>query len=124
MKASGGGFRVAVVGASSLLGKELLAVLKERQFPISRLVTPNVIAADEPDLPVLDLSDVLEPVVAETDVGEADLDIVFLAAPLPSGSKKDRTEAEVASRRFWGCWPGWTGRLRDQSTWMARTSPD
>lgn len=94
MKAPGSGFRVAVVGASSLLGKELLAVLKERQFPISRLVTPNVIAADEPDLPVLDLSDVLEPVVAETDVGESDLDIVFLAATLPSGSKKGRTETE------------------------------
>lgn len=97
MMATGGGFRVAVVGASSLLGKELLAVLKERQFPISRLVTPNIIAAAEPDLPVLDLSDVLEPVVAETDVGEADLDIVFLAAPLHSGSKKDRTETEESS---------------------------
>jgi len=97
MNAASGGFRVAVVGASSLLGKELLAVLKERNFPISRLVTPNVLGAQDPELPVLDLSDVLERVVAETDVGEADLDIVFLAAPLLSGNKKSRTETEESS---------------------------
>ena len=51
-----GGFRVAVVGSASLLGKELLAVLKERRFPITRLVTPDALDEAEPDLPVLDLT--------------------------------------------------------------------
>ncbi len=88
MKPAASGFRVAVVGASSLLGKELLAVLQERQFPISRLVTPNALDNGEPDLPVLDLGAGLEATVAEADVGESDLDFVFLAAPFSPPTKK------------------------------------
>jgi aspartate-semialdehyde dehydrogenase len=88
MKTSAGGFRVAVIGASSLLGKELLAVLGERHFPISRLITPGTLDDSEPDLPVLDLSGGLEAAVAEADVGESDLDYVFLAAPVRPAAKK------------------------------------
>lgn len=93
MKTSAGGFRVAIVGASSLLGKELLAVLEERKFPISRLITPGTLDDSEPDLPVLDLSGSLEAVVAEADVGESDLDFVFLAAPIHHSAKKGMAEA-------------------------------
>lgn len=93
MKTSAGGFRVAVIGASSLLGKELLAVLEERKFPISRLITPGTLEDAEPDLPVLDLSGGLEAAVAEADVGESDLDFVFLAAPIRRIAKKGTGEA-------------------------------
>ncbi len=80
MKSSSGGYRVAVVGASSLLGKETLAVLKERGFPISRLVTP--VADDiDADLPVLDLSENFGPRLEDDGVAERDLDFAFLAAP-------------------------------------------
>lgn len=92
MKTSAGGFRVGVVGASSLLGKELMAVLEERKFPISRLVTPGSFDDSEPDLPVLDLSGGLEAAVAEADVGESDLDIVFLAAPIHHSAKKESVD--------------------------------
>jgi aspartate-semialdehyde dehydrogenase len=93
MKNSAGGFRVGVVGASSLLGKELLAVLEERKFPTSRLVTPGALDDSEPDLPVLDLGGGLEAAIAEADVGESDLDFVFLAAPIRKSAKKGKTEA-------------------------------
>lgn len=93
MKTSAGGFRVAVIGASSLLGKELLAVLEARKFPVSRLITPGTLEDAEPDLPVLDLSGGLEAAVAEADVGESDLDFVFLAAPIRHPAKKGTAEA-------------------------------
>ncbi|HLY60637.1 MAG TPA: Asd/ArgC dimerization domain-containing protein [Terriglobia bacterium] len=93
MKTSAGGLRVAVIGASSLLGKELLSVLEERKFPISRLVTPGALEDAEPDLPVLDLSGGLEAVVAEADVGESDLDFVFLAAPVRRSAKKGMADS-------------------------------
>ncbi len=35
MRASGGGYRVAVLGAASLLGRELEKILRERRFPFS-----------------------------------------------------------------------------------------
>jgi aspartate-semialdehyde dehydrogenase len=81
------GFSVGVVGASSLLGKELLAVLKERNFPVARLVT----AEDderEPDIPVVDLREGLEPSIADESLDEKDFDIVFVAAaPTPASGK-------------------------------------
>ncbi|PYV26679.1 MAG: hypothetical protein DMG24_06515, partial [Acidobacteria bacterium] len=55
MKTSAQGYRVAIVGASSLLGKELVTVLEERRFPVSQLITVGVEVA-EPDLPIIDLS--------------------------------------------------------------------
>ena len=54
MKAAG--YRVAVLGASSLLGKELITLLEERKFPVSAL---QVLEGDqaEPDLPIVDLEE-------------------------------------------------------------------
>src|SRR5512146_2492891 len=49
------GYRVAVIGASSLLGKELLAVLEERDFPVAEMITVSG-DAGESDLPIVDLS--------------------------------------------------------------------
>lgn len=80
------GFRVAVVGASSLLGKELLTVLDEQAFPVSRLVTFEA-DAEEPDLPIVDLREDSQAAIEDRDVSEAELDFAFLAVrprPLPA----------------------------------------
>ena len=83
------GYRVAIVGASSLLGKELLSVLRHRRFPFERLV--EIGASGRPDF-------ALEPPILDLDVGNSEaffdpevrgdeLDIAFVAArpdPLPS----------------------------------------
>ncbi len=89
-------YTVAVVGTSTLLGKELLDVLKERAFPVARLVTRAELEA-EPDLPVLDL----DPSIAATaDEGEdAESDFVFLAGPLrPSRDGTKREFLDSAER--------------------------
>jgi len=79
MKSGKGSYRIAIVGASSLLGKEVAAVLEERRFPVSRLIR---LAADEgePELPILDLQGAAESALADEDVSAGDLDFVFLAA--------------------------------------------
>ena len=79
MKPGQEGYRVAVVGASSLLGKELLGVLEERQFPVSRLVTFDS-EEDEPELPIIDLRAASQTAVADADINEAELDFAFLTA--------------------------------------------
>jgi len=79
MKPAAGGYRVAVIGASSLLGKELLNVLEERRFPVSRLVTFED-DEDEQALPIVDLTERLQAIVADEDVHETELDFAFLAA--------------------------------------------
>lgn len=80
MKAPKDGYRVAVVGASSLLGKELLNVLEEHPFPFSRLVTFSDEENDEPELPILDLREGLNPLAPEENVASGELDFAFVAA--------------------------------------------
>ncbi|MBI1941397.1 MAG: hypothetical protein HYS33_07825 [Acidobacteria bacterium] len=79
MKSGQGSCRVAIVGASSLLGKELIAVLEARHFPVSRLVR---IAGDEdePELPIIDFHDNIESALADEDVSAGDFDFVFIAS--------------------------------------------
>jgi aspartate-semialdehyde dehydrogenase len=79
MKSRQGSYRVAIVGASSLLGKEVAAVLEERHFPVSRLLR---IAGDEdePELPILDLQGGVESASGDEDLSTGDPDFVFLAA--------------------------------------------
>jgi aspartate-semialdehyde dehydrogenase len=79
MKPTACGYRVAVIGASSLLGKELLNVLEERKFPVSRLVTFED-DEDEQALPIVDLTERLQTIVADEYVHEQELDFAFLAA--------------------------------------------
>jgi len=78
MKPPGQGFQVGVVGSSSLLGQELARVLKERAFPVSRLLSFET-DAEEPDLPILDLSASLDAEPAGGEVGATELDFLFLA---------------------------------------------
>jgi aspartate-semialdehyde dehydrogenase len=79
MRPTASGYRVAVTGASSLLGKELLNVLEERKFPVSRLITFED-DEDEQALPIVDLTERFQAIVADEDVHETELDFVFLAA--------------------------------------------
>jgi aspartate-semialdehyde dehydrogenase len=81
MKPGKEGYRVAVVGASSLLGKELVSVLEQGKFPVSRLVT---FEADEgePELPIIDLQEVSAATVGDDQISEAELDFAFLSGRL------------------------------------------
>ena len=79
MKTPAQGYRVAVVGASSLLGKELLNVLAEHHFPFSRLVTFSD-EEDEPELPILDLREGPPTTTLDENVPAAALDFAFIAA--------------------------------------------
>lgn len=79
MKPGKEGYRVAVVGASSLLGKELVTVLEDEKFPISRLVTLDT-EEGEPELPIIDLRAGFQAAVEDAEVSEAELDFAFLAA--------------------------------------------
>ena len=82
MKTSDRGYQVAVIGASSLLGKELMAVLRERKFPVSQLVRIET-KTEEPEIPILDLDGSAGDLPIETDVHESDPDFAFLAGPPP-----------------------------------------
>jgi aspartate-semialdehyde dehydrogenase len=91
MKAHAQGLSVGVVGASSLLGKELLAVLKERAFPIARMVTAEN-DETEPDMPVVDLREGFDPAILQEDVAEKDFDVVFVAGQVrPQGKRPDES---------------------------------
>jgi aspartate-semialdehyde dehydrogenase len=87
MKTPAQGFTVGVSGASSLLGKELLVVLKERNFPVARMVTAEDDEA-EPDVPVVDLREGFQPAIPAEDMDEQDFDLVFVAAPIRTPIKK------------------------------------
>jgi aspartate-semialdehyde dehydrogenase len=79
MKTAQQGYRIAVVGASSLLGKELLNVLDEHRFPFSRLVTFSD-DEDELELPILDLREGPKASVFDQQVTASELDFAFIAA--------------------------------------------
>jgi len=81
MKPGKDGYRVAVVGASSLLGKELVSILEQGKFPVSRLLT---FEADdgEPELPIIDLHEAAAAVVEDHQIREEELDIAFLSTRL------------------------------------------
>ena len=79
MKPAKEGYRVAVVGASSLLGKELMSILEQGKFPVSRLLTFET-EEGEPELPIIDLGHATAAVVEDGQINEGELDFAFLAA--------------------------------------------
>lgn len=84
---SSDGLRVAIVGASSLLGKELIAVLQERQFPAARLVELDSGADSELKLPILDLDGGEPEPDFHPEIQPGEIDLAFLAErphPLPA----------------------------------------
>ena len=71
------GYRVGLAGATSLLGQEILRVLKERNFPVARL-TKFEVEPEEADLPVIDLSGESEFEVSGESAEPGSLDVLFL----------------------------------------------
>ncbi|HUX09826.1 MAG TPA: Asd/ArgC dimerization domain-containing protein [Terriglobia bacterium] len=76
------GYHVAVIGASSLPGKELLTVLEERHFPVAELISVSG-EPGEPDLPILDLSLGRRGAADYREEIPTDFDFAFVAAPHP-----------------------------------------
>ncbi|TAM81802.1 MAG: hypothetical protein EPN47_10330 [Acidobacteria bacterium] len=76
------GYHVAVIGASSLLGKELIDVLDERNFPVAELMTVSG-EAGEPDLPIVELSRHPRASVDYLEEIPARFDFAFVAAEHP-----------------------------------------
>ncbi len=71
MMQTGKGYRVAVRGSSSLMGRELLAVLEERKFPVGNLLKLDEVP-DDPENPM--------PEDAESFTGSpANQDFIFIA---------------------------------------------
>ena len=85
MKLAPQGYRVAVVGASSLLGKEVLTVLEERGFPVSRLIKLES-DEEEPDAPIVDLNKDFESAMRNEEVHGQDVDFTFLVAQPQGGA--------------------------------------
>lgn len=112
MTSSRQGYRVGVLGASSLLGQELLRVLKDRDFPVSHLFTFE----DEEDLelPVLDLAGKAEPVRADEELSPGDLDFLFLAGRPSSAS----SGAAFLRRALQASGRGGTHGPRELSPWI------
>jgi len=93
------GYQVAVVGAGSLLGKEILTVLEERNFPVAELKTVSG-EPGEPDLPIVDLSLGSHAAVDFQEELPTDFDFVFVAAPHQQMSSWiERTSRERDSSR-------------------------
>ena len=74
------GYHVAVIGASSLLGKELLTVLEERNFPVAELITVSG-GTGEADLPIVDLSRGRRAIKDYQDEIPTRFDFAFVAGP-------------------------------------------
>ena len=81
MKPAKEGYRVAVVGASSLLGKELVSVLEQGKFPVSRLLT---FESDEasPNFPSSTWTASSAMTVEDGQISEQELDFAFVCARL------------------------------------------
>ncbi len=73
------GYRVGLAGANSLMGQELLRLLKERDFPVAHLAMFEA-EEGEPDLPLIDLSEDLGFAETREEIQPGDLDVLFLAA--------------------------------------------
>jgi len=74
------GYRVAIVGASSLLGKEVAAVMKERRFPAARVIELEPNSGSELDLPIIDLDEAEPGQTFDPEVQAGDVDVAFLTA--------------------------------------------
>lgn len=112
MMSSRQGYRVGVLGATSLLGQELLRVLKDRGFPASHLLTFE--DEEDLDLPVVDLAGITEPVRADEELSPGDLDFLFLAGRASSAS----SGAAFLRRALQATGRGGAGGPRELSPWI------
>ncbi|HEX5482419.1 MAG TPA: Asd/ArgC dimerization domain-containing protein, partial [Terriglobia bacterium] len=103
--------RVAMVGASSLLGKEILNVLKERGFPASQ-VSELSAEGGAPEIPILDVEEKPLPLVKGESLEEDEYDFVFIASRAQSAEGKrwfhehfeESAEAPAAGKGRTGRW--------------------
>lgn len=79
MRSGSPGYHVGLAGARSLVGQEVLRVLKERDFPVARLAVFEA-EEDEPELPVVDLAGELGFAESREEVPPGGLDVLFLSA--------------------------------------------
>jgi aspartate-semialdehyde dehydrogenase len=112
MTSSRQGYRVGVLGASSLLGQELLRVVKDRDFPVSHFFTFE--DEEDLDLPVLDLAEKAEPVRADEGLAPGDLDFLFVAGHPSSAS----SGAAFLRRALQASGRGSTHGPRELSPWI------
>jgi aspartate-semialdehyde dehydrogenase len=71
-------YRVGMSGTSTLLGKEILTVLKERNFPVSYVIGVED-RSDGLDAPILNIADDPIPVIGESGGEGAECDFLFVA---------------------------------------------
>jgi aspartate-semialdehyde dehydrogenase len=79
MKSASRDYRVAMLGAESLLGREILTVLKEKNFPASQVIKLNA-QGSQPEIPIVDFEDEPLPLMESEDSGGEEYDFIFLAA--------------------------------------------
>lgn len=77
MRASGGGYRVAVLGAVSLLGRELEKILRERRFPFSTFAA--VEQGDESLESEFDPEEEIPGLLSMEEAADVEWDFLFLA---------------------------------------------
>jgi aspartate-semialdehyde dehydrogenase len=83
-------YRVGLKGASTLLGKEILAVLKARNFPVSYVIGVQE-RSDALDAPILNIADDPIPVIEGSSGEEAECDFLFLAARAADRNEQPKT---------------------------------
>jgi aspartate-semialdehyde dehydrogenase len=76
MNESGMNYRVGLEGASTLLGKEILAVLKARNFPAGYVIGLED-RGEAPETPILNISDDPIPVIQESSGERPECDFIF-----------------------------------------------
>lgn len=88
-------YRLALEGASTLLGKEILAALKARNFPVSYIVGVEP-KGGELEPPILNIGDDPIPVVHEPSGSPAEFDFTFRAGR--HAAHEEKTESAQAKR--------------------------
>jgi aspartate-semialdehyde dehydrogenase len=115
MKSASRDYRVAMLGAESLLGREILTVLKERNFPVSQVVRLNA-EGSQPEIPIVDFEEEPLPLVEGEGFTEAECDFIFLAACSESaGGRHTHSETPGAGAVFLAAASGTRGWVIDAS---------
>lgn len=79
--------RVAMLGASSLLGKEILTLFKEKGFPASQVAELSA-EGGAPEIPIVDVEEDPLPLVKGESLEPGEYDFVFLASRPDSAEGK------------------------------------
>ncbi len=115
MKSASRDYRVAMFGAESLLGREILTVLKEKNFPVSQVIRLNA-EGSQPEIPIVDFEEEPLPLVESENLVEAECDFIFLAACSESADgSHTHSETSGAGAEFLAVASGARGWVIDAS---------